>query len=103
MTAILLNDLVGLRFKLRTPCRFCRCDAACVGNGQWKNLPLCCEQCDRERGRLTYGTQRFIHEFIKLCGRPTSPIEIRQSNYIETSLQPSGAGAETDATAPTRN
>jgi hypothetical protein len=71
-------QLAGLRFKLQ-PCR-CKCDAARIADGQWKNLPLCCERCGRERGRLNDATQHFLGEFIKLLGRPTSPIEIKPSN-----------------------
>lgn len=84
------HDLAGLRIKLH-PCRACKCDTARIVGGEWRTTPFVCEQCGRERGRLNEMTQHFIGEFIKLFGRPSSPIEIRQSHYLKTSPQPSGA------------
>jgi hypothetical protein len=92
------DPMVGLRIKLR-PCR-CGCDAARIIKGQWLNVPFCCEGCGMERGRLSYATITFIRRTIELWGRPTSPIELRSGNYIATSSQPSGAGAETSSHAP---
>jgi hypothetical protein len=88
-------NLAGLRIKLNSRC-WCGCNTARIAESQWRNAPLCCDGCDIERGRLNETTQRFITEFIKLIGRPTSPIEI-----TEPSLQPSGATAATSSSAPT--
>jgi hypothetical protein len=95
-------DLAGLRIMLNNPCR-CGCSTARVTAGQWQNTPFCCDDCGIERGRLDDMTQHFIREFIKHLGRPTSPIELRHQNYIETSSQPPGAGAQIQSPAPTEN
>jgi len=87
-----------LRVKLR-PCRNCGCISAHITKGEG----ITCDSCGGERGRLDADTQRFLRDFIAIFGRPTSPIEIKQSNYTETSLQPSGAGAETSPLAPTES
>jgi hypothetical protein len=96
------DPIVGLRVRLQRPCR-CRCDIARVVKGQWLNVPFCCEGCGMERGRLSYMTVTFVRRAIELWGRPTSPIGLKHANYIETSSQPSGAGAETSSHAPTEN
>jgi hypothetical protein len=93
------DPIIGLRIKLN-PCR-CRCDIARVVKGQWLMVPFACEGCGVERGRLSYATITFIHKTIELWGRPTGPINLKHANYIATSSQPSGAGAETQSTAPT--
>jgi hypothetical protein len=79
--------LIGLRVKLR-PCGRCQCISAHIGDGAL----LTCDSCTRTRGRLDHETRRFLIDFIAIFGRPTAPIEIRDS---QTSLQPTGAGAET--------
>ena len=81
--SVLTNELIGLRIKLLAPCVCKKCDTARIIGGEWRATPFVCELCGRERGRLNDVTQHFIREFIKLFGRPTSPIEIRQSNYVE--------------------
>jgi hypothetical protein len=86
------DPIVGLQIKLR-PCR-CRCDTARIVRGEWLMVPFACEGCGIERGRLSYAAVTFVRRTIELWGRPTSPIELRPGNYIETSLQPSGADAE---------
>jgi hypothetical protein len=73
----------GLRVKLR-PCRNCGCISATIV----KDEAITCDSCSRTRGRLDSETQRFLRDFIAIFGRPTSPIEIKQ-----TSPRPSGAGA----------
>jgi len=93
------DPIVGLRIKL-SPCR-CRCDIARVVRGEWLNVPFACEGCGIERGRLNYATITFIRRAVELWGRPTSPIELKHGNYIETAPQPSGAGAEARSIAPT--
>jgi hypothetical protein len=90
------SAVIGLRVKLR-PCRKCGCISAHIA----KDEGITCDSCGGERGRLSRETQRFLGDSIAIFGRPTSPIEIKQSNYTETSLQPPGAGAETSSPAPT--
>jgi hypothetical protein len=87
------DPIIGLRIKLR-PCR-CGCDIARVVKGEWLNVPFACEGCGMERGRLSYATITFIRRTAELWGRPTSPIELRRGNYIDTSLPSSGADAAT--------
>jgi hypothetical protein len=96
------DPIVGLQVKLQSPCR-CHCDTARIVKGEWLNVPFCCEGCGMERGRLSYATVTFVRRAIELWGRPTSPIELKHANYIETSSQPSGAGAETSSHTPTEN
>ena|SRR5262249_33257328 len=88
-----LFSAIGMRVKLR-PCRSCGCISAHIVKGEGIT-PLACDSCGIERGHLDHETQRFLRDFIAIFGRPTSPIEIKQ-----TSLQPSGAGAETSPLAP---
>jgi hypothetical protein len=90
-----VNTLIDLRVKM-LPCRACGCITGRIAARQ----AVVCESCARKRLRLDRETVRFLTDFIEVFGRPTSPIEIRKS---ETSLQPSGAGAETDSIAPNRN
>jgi hypothetical protein len=99
LAAKISDPIIGLRVKFN-PCR-CRCDVARIVKGEWLNVPFACEGCGIERGRLSYATITFIRKAIEIWGRPTSPIELKRGNYIETSSQPSGAGAETQSTAPT--
>jgi hypothetical protein len=89
------DPIIGLRVKLQSPCR-CRCDTARIVRGEWLMSPLACEGCG-----MSYATITFIRRAIELWGRPTSPIKLNHGNYIETSPQPSGAGAETSSHAPT--
>jgi hypothetical protein len=84
--------VIGLRVKLR-PCRKCGCICAHIT----KDEGITCDSCGGERGRLSRETRRFLGDFIAIFGRPTSPIEIKQ-----TSPQPSGAGVETSSLAPNR-
>jgi hypothetical protein len=79
--------LVDLRVRL-LPCRACGCVSATIAQ---RNV-IRCDCCQRKRGRVGPDTQRFLNDFIALFGRPTAPIEIRQST--ETSPQLSGAAAE---------
>jgi hypothetical protein len=99
LDAKITDPIVGLRIKLQ-PCR-CGCGTVRVVKGEWLMVPVACEGCGMERGRLSYATITFIYRAIELWGRPTSPIELKRENYIATSPQPSGAGAEMQSTAPT--
>ena len=81
--------IIGLRVKLR-PCHACGCISAHITKGEG----ITCDSCGGERGRLSHETQRFLGDFTAIFGRPTSPIEIRQSNFTKTSPQPTGAGAD---------
>jgi hypothetical protein len=101
LDAKITDPIVGLRIKLQ-PCR-CGCDIARVVKGKWLMVPFCCDGCGAERGRLSYATIVFLHKTIELWGQPPGPIELKRGNYIETSSQLSGAGAEAQSTAPTRN
>jgi hypothetical protein len=96
MTAA-LDPVMGLRAKL-SPCPACGCVTARFVQAALVKRPLRCERCNLPRGELTYGTQRFIRDFIKFFGRPTSPIEIR-----EQLLRPPGASAATSSPAPTES
>lgn len=87
-------NLAGLRLQLSTCC-WCGSDTARVGDGTWQRPPFTCDGCGIERGRLEEQVQRFILEFIKLIGRPTSPIKI-----TEPLLQPFGAPATASTAAP---
>jgi hypothetical protein len=96
MTAA-FDAVMGLRAKL-SPCPACGCITARVVQAVLVKRTLRCERCNLLRGELTYAAQRFIRDFIKFFGRPTSPIEIR-----EPLLRPPGAGAATSSPAPTES
>jgi hypothetical protein len=61
-------------------------------------MPPWCVIAAAARARIDQETQRFLCDFVTIFGRPTSPIEIRQ-----TSLLPTGAGAEASSIAPTES
>jgi hypothetical protein len=86
-------SLTGLRVRLR-PCRKCQCVTARIS----EDVLLVCECCGANRGDLDLETQKFLRDFIAIFGRPTAFIEIPES-----SLLPSGAGAETESIAPTED
>jgi hypothetical protein len=94
------DPFVGLQIKLDDPCR-CHSYIARVVKGEWLNTPFCCEGCGRERGRLSYATLTFLRRVVEAFGRPAEPIKLKHGNYIETSPQPSGAGAQMQSIAPT--
>jgi len=96
------DPIAGLRIKLSSPC-CCHCDIAHIVRGEWLNVPFACEGCGIERGRLNYATVTFLRRTVEIWGRPTSPIQLRSENYIAASPQSSGADAEVQSTAPTRN
>jgi hypothetical protein len=84
--------ITGLCIRM-LPCRACGCVSATIGN---RNV-IVCDCCQRKRGRLDGVARRFLRDLVAMFGRPTAPIEIRQ-----TSPQPSGAGVETSSSAPNK-
>jgi len=85
--------LAGLQVKLPQPCR-CKCSTARIASGGWRSPPLICDKCGTIAGCLAECAQEFLGQAIKLWGRPSTPLIIRQSNIAETSSLPPGAGTQ---------
>jgi hypothetical protein len=83
------TGIQDLRVRLR-PCPGCRCITGSID----ADNAVACDCCRLRRLDLDQPTQRFLHNFISIFGRPIDPIR------ISTSPQPSGAGADDVIPAP---
>jgi hypothetical protein len=99
-----MTTLIGLPIRLErtteVPCAICCETAVVIGAG----TALHCAGCNRRRGSLPKAVADFLQASVRLFGRPTQPITIRNSQFApanEAALL--GAGVAKRMPAPDRS
>jgi hypothetical protein len=95
------NPLLGLQVVMASACPECRHRVAVIGPGKGPHTAaLTCARCRQHRGWMSIQEADFIKEIIRMFGKPTTPIMLRnppasgaarcQSGFRSSSSAPGG-------------